>query len=150
MKLLALSISRWKHSDASIKEPVHLSYAVELSQFSFFQRGTVKEITALVLRTCVSKTNPGDYQVWQAAAPCCWRGRTRWSLPGAWTGAWSRAPSRRQGGAVAAILCNNGERGQTRWKQHVPVRGPVFPGRAPARRGSSTAGLGMIRPRVPG
>jgi hypothetical protein len=102
MKLLALSISRWKHSDASIKEPVHLSYAVELSQFSFFQRGTVKEITALVLRTCVSKTNPGDYQVWQAAAPCCWRGRTRWSLPGAWTGAWSRAPSRRQGGAVAA------------------------------------------------
>jgi len=62
MKLLALSISRWKHSDASIKEPVHLSYAVELSQFSFFQRGTVKEITALVLRTCVSKTNPGDYQ----------------------------------------------------------------------------------------
>mmetsp|Transcript_43173 Transcript_43173/g.115480 ORF Transcript_43173/g.115480 Transcript_43173/m.115480 type:complete len:171 (+) Transcript_43173:254-766(+) len=26
------------------------------------QRGTVKEITALVLRTCVAKTNPGDYQ----------------------------------------------------------------------------------------
>ncbi len=63
MKLHALSITRWKHSDASIKEPVHLSFAVDLSQLSFFQRGTVKEITALVLRTCVGKTNPGDYQV---------------------------------------------------------------------------------------
>ena len=68
MKLLALSITRWKHADASIKDPVHLSYAVELSQFSFFQRGTVKEITALVLRTCVAKTNPGDYQVRQPDA----------------------------------------------------------------------------------
>ena len=58
MKLHALSISRWKHADASVKEPVHLSFAVDLSQLSFFQRGTVKEITALVLRTCVSKTNP--------------------------------------------------------------------------------------------
>mmetsp|Transcript_20574 Transcript_20574/g.49832 ORF Transcript_20574/g.49832 Transcript_20574/m.49832 type:complete len:204 (-) Transcript_20574:107-718(-) len=62
MKLHALSISRWKHEDASCKEPVHLAYAVDLSQMSFFQRGTVKEITALVIRTCVSKTNPGDYQ----------------------------------------------------------------------------------------
>lgn len=62
MKLHALAITRWKHDDASIKEPVHLSYAVDLSQLSFFQRGTVKEITALVIRTCVSKTNPGDYQ----------------------------------------------------------------------------------------
>ena len=63
MKLHALSITRWKHSDASIKEPVHLSFAIDLSQLSFFQRGTVKEIGALVLRTCVAKTNPGDYQV---------------------------------------------------------------------------------------
>ncbi|EKX54690.1 Ykt6 protein [Guillardia theta CCMP2712] len=62
MKIHALSISRWKHADASIKEPVHLCYAVDVSQLSFFQRGTVKEITALVLRTCVAKTNPGDYQ----------------------------------------------------------------------------------------
>jgi synaptobrevin family protein YKT6 len=62
MKLNALSITRWKHEDASIKDPVHLYYGVDLSQLSFFQRGTVKEITALVLRTCVSKTNSGDYQ----------------------------------------------------------------------------------------
>jgi len=44
MKLHALSITRWKHADASIKEPVHLSFAVDLSQLSFFQRGTVKEV----------------------------------------------------------------------------------------------------------
>mmetsp|Transcript_43175 Transcript_43175/g.115487 ORF Transcript_43175/g.115487 Transcript_43175/m.115487 type:complete len:204 (+) Transcript_43175:97-708(+) len=62
MKIHAISITRWKHENPSIKEPVHLSYAIDLSQFSFFQRGTVKEITALVLRTCVAKTNPGDYQ----------------------------------------------------------------------------------------
>jgi len=34
--------------DASCKDPVHLALAVDLSQMSFFQRGTVKEITALV------------------------------------------------------------------------------------------------------
>uniref|UniRef100_A0A7S0VF17 V-SNARE coiled-coil homology domain-containing protein n=1 Tax=Hemiselmis tepida TaxID=464990 RepID=A0A7S0VF17_9CRYP len=62
MKLRALSISRWKHEDSSIKDPVHLYYGVDLSELSFFQRGTVKEITALVIRTCVSKTNAGDYQ----------------------------------------------------------------------------------------
>jgi hypothetical protein len=67
-QLHALAITRWKHSDPSIKEPVHLSFAIDLSQLSFFQRGTVKEIGALVLRTCVAKTNPGDYQVPRPAA----------------------------------------------------------------------------------
>ena len=150
MKLLALSISRWKHSDASIKEPVHLSYAVELSQFSFFQRGTVKEITALVLRTCVSKTNPRRLPGVASRSAMLLAGANALEL------AW-RVDRRMEQGAVPEAgwrcgchLCNNGERGQTRWKQHLPVRGPVFPGRAPARRGSSTAGLGMIRPRVPG
>jgi hypothetical protein len=37
VKLHALSISRWKHDDASIKEAVHLCFAVDLSQLSFFQ-----------------------------------------------------------------------------------------------------------------
>ena len=32
VKLHALSITRWKHADASIKEPVHLSFAIDLSQ----------------------------------------------------------------------------------------------------------------------
>lgn len=32
MKLHALSITRWKHADASIKDPVHLAFAVDLSQ----------------------------------------------------------------------------------------------------------------------
>jgi hypothetical protein len=40
--------ARGGRQDASIKEPVHLAFAVDLSQMSFFQRGTVKEITALV------------------------------------------------------------------------------------------------------
>jgi len=75
MKIHALSISRWKHADASIKEPVHLSYAVDVSQLSFFQRGTVKEITALVLRTCVAKTNPGDYQRLEHEGKCRQTGR---------------------------------------------------------------------------
>jgi len=39
MKLNALSITRWKHEDASIKDPVHLYYGVDLSQLSFFQVG---------------------------------------------------------------------------------------------------------------
>mmetsp|Transcript_34451 Transcript_34451/g.53790 ORF Transcript_34451/g.53790 Transcript_34451/m.53790 type:complete len:205 (+) Transcript_34451:117-731(+) len=62
VKIHALSITRWKHEDSSQKEPVHLAYAVDLSQLSFFQRGTVKEITASVIKICVTKTNPGDYQ----------------------------------------------------------------------------------------
>ena len=32
MKLRALSITRWKHNDPSVKEPVHLSFAVDLSE----------------------------------------------------------------------------------------------------------------------
>ena len=109
MKLHALSITRWKHENESIKEPVHLFYSVDLSQLSFFQVcfvmifgqcsgeflfliccslddseelwrrlqvlrnlclgvwfiEPVRVLTcraALVLRTCVAKTNPGDYQ----------------------------------------------------------------------------------------
>mmetsp|Transcript_4024 Transcript_4024/g.8144 ORF Transcript_4024/g.8144 Transcript_4024/m.8144 type:complete len:204 (+) Transcript_4024:250-861(+) len=62
MKIHALALTRWKHEDESIKDPVHLHCGVDVSQLSFFQRGTVKEIMALVVRTCVAKTNPGDYQ----------------------------------------------------------------------------------------
>jgi hypothetical protein len=37
MKLHALSITRWKHENPALKEPVHLCYQVDLSQLSFFQ-----------------------------------------------------------------------------------------------------------------
>jgi len=70
MKLHALSITRWKHADASIKEPVHLSFAVDLSQLSFFQRGTVKEVPA-----SQNNTRPLPNAVWPGVLPprgCYW------------------------------------------------------------------------------
>jgi hypothetical protein len=51
VKLHALSITRWKHDDAHIKEPVHLCFAVDLSQLSFFQ------------------VSPGQYRLSQTAFP---------------------------------------------------------------------------------
>mmetsp|Transcript_72918 Transcript_72918/g.171445 ORF Transcript_72918/g.171445 Transcript_72918/m.171445 type:complete len:204 (-) Transcript_72918:34-645(-) len=62
MKIVSIGIFRWKHSDASITEPVLLHGAYELSSFGFFQRGTVKEMATFFSRTCVKKTQPGGYQ----------------------------------------------------------------------------------------
>ncbi len=41
------------------KPPVIISQATELSSFSFFKRGTIKEFILFVSREIVARTNPG-------------------------------------------------------------------------------------------
>lgn len=58
MKLTSIGILRW----CGEKTPVLFGMAAELSNFGFFQRGTVKEMITFVSRTIVQRTQLGQRQ----------------------------------------------------------------------------------------
>jgi len=59
--LYAASLTRWQHADMAITEPVHMSLVVNTTTVSWIGRSSVKEMLALMMRQCVSKTKPGDF-----------------------------------------------------------------------------------------
>lgn len=68
MKLSFVALMRWKPGDA---EPVVLGAAAELSDYSFFQRGSIKEFMLFTGKTVVRKTQPGARQTVKAQAYMC-------------------------------------------------------------------------------
>lgn len=58
MKLTAIAIYKWE----SDKQAVQLGLVAELSNFGYFQRGSVKETIAFFTRTIVERTQPGQRQ----------------------------------------------------------------------------------------
>ena len=59
MKLTAVGLCKWLPGD---EKAVLLGVATELSEYSFFQRGTVKEFLLFTGRMVVDKTLPGSRQ----------------------------------------------------------------------------------------
>mmetsp|Transcript_16883 Transcript_16883/g.31969 ORF Transcript_16883/g.31969 Transcript_16883/m.31969 type:complete len:202 (-) Transcript_16883:262-867(-) len=59
MKILAIAVMR---QDAETKEPVALARVEDLSCFSYFTRGTIREHLSFALRTVASRTKPGFRQ----------------------------------------------------------------------------------------
>jgi synaptobrevin homolog YKT6 len=59
MKLLGIGILR---HNADTEEPILLSQACELSNFGFFQRGSVKEMVVFFSKTIAKRTPPGQRQ----------------------------------------------------------------------------------------
>lgn len=61
MKLTALSVLRW----VADSEPNLLGHAMDVSNFGFFQRSSVREMITFVCRTIVQRTHPGQRQTVQ-------------------------------------------------------------------------------------
>mmetsp|Transcript_18679 Transcript_18679/g.32404 ORF Transcript_18679/g.32404 Transcript_18679/m.32404 type:complete len:200 (-) Transcript_18679:128-727(-) len=59
MKILSIGILRY---NADTPEPVMLSMVTELSNFGFFQRGTVREMLTFFNKTIAKRTPPGQRQ----------------------------------------------------------------------------------------
>jgi len=59
MKLLGIGILRY---NADVSEPVMLVQAVELSSYSFFQKGAVREMLTFFNKTLTKRTPPGQRQ----------------------------------------------------------------------------------------
>lgn len=58
MKITAIGILKWNGEET----PTTLGLAAELSNFGFFQRGTVREMITFVSRTIVQRSQPGQRQ----------------------------------------------------------------------------------------
>jgi synaptobrevin homolog YKT6 len=56
MKLLSSIVYRWRDG----ADPIFLSQTFHLADFSFWQRGSAKEVFTFVTRAVVSRTRPGD------------------------------------------------------------------------------------------
>jgi len=61
MKLTALCLFRWQAND----DPTVLGQAIDVSNFGFFQRASVREMIVFVCRTIVRRTHPGQRQTVQ-------------------------------------------------------------------------------------
>lgn len=61
MKLTALCLLRWRPDD----EPELLGQALDVSEFGFYQRSSVREMIIFVCRTIVRRTHPGQRQTVQ-------------------------------------------------------------------------------------
>ena len=61
MKLTALCLLRWNANE----DPTVLSQALDVSNFGFFQRASVREMIIFVCRTIVRRTHPGQRQTVQ-------------------------------------------------------------------------------------
>jgi synaptobrevin homolog YKT6 len=68
MKLTYVALMRWKPDSA---EPILLGQAAELSDYSFFQRGSIKEFMLFTGKTVVRKTQVGARQTVKAQAYLC-------------------------------------------------------------------------------
>jgi synaptobrevin homolog YKT6 len=68
MKLTYVALMRWRPGD---QEPVLLGTAAELSEYSFFQRGSIKEFMTFTSKTVVRKTQVGARQTVKAQAYLC-------------------------------------------------------------------------------
>jgi synaptobrevin homolog YKT6 len=67
-KISFVAILRWRPGDA---EPVVLGSAAELTDYSFFQRGSIREFMTFTGKTVVRKTAPGARQTVKAQAYMC-------------------------------------------------------------------------------
>lgn len=67
-KISFVVVMRWRPSD---QEPVTLGCAAELSEYSFFQRGSIKEFMSFTSKTVVRKTAVGARQTVKAQAYMC-------------------------------------------------------------------------------
>lgn len=67
MKLSAVAVCKWKLDSV----PYMLGCSVDLSEFSFFQRGSVKEFMVFTGKTCIQKTQPGARLSVKAQAFMC-------------------------------------------------------------------------------
>lgn len=68
MKLLYVALMRWLPGD---KEPVMLGCGADLSEYSFFQRGTIKEGMTFTAKTVIRKTQVGGRQSVKASGSVC-------------------------------------------------------------------------------
>jgi hypothetical protein len=68
MKLSYVALMRWRPGD---QEPVLLGVGAELSDYSFFQRGSVKEFMTFTAKTVTRKTQVGARQTVKAQAYMC-------------------------------------------------------------------------------
>jgi synaptobrevin homolog YKT6 len=68
MKLTYVALFRWKPDG---EEPILLGSAAELSDYSFFQRGSIKEFMLFTGKTVVRKTQVGARQTVKAQAYMC-------------------------------------------------------------------------------
>ena len=68
MKLSYVALLRWKPQDG---EPIIIGSAAELSDYSFFQRGSIKEFMSFTGKTVARKTQPGARQTVKAQAYMC-------------------------------------------------------------------------------
>lgn len=68
MKLTYVALMRWQPGD---KEPVMLGCGADLSEYSFFQRGTIKEGMTFTAKTVIRKTQAGGRQSVKASGSLC-------------------------------------------------------------------------------
>lgn len=68
MKLTYVALMRWLPGD---KEPVMLGCGADLSEYSFFQRGTIREGVTFTAKTVIRKTQPGGRQSVKASGSVC-------------------------------------------------------------------------------
>ena len=68
MKIAYIALMRWKPESA---EPVLVGSAADLSDYSFFQRGSIKEFMLFTGKTVVRKTQVGARQTVKAQAYMC-------------------------------------------------------------------------------
>ena len=68
MKLVYIGLMKWKPGS---EEPVLLGSAAELSDYSFFQRGSIKEFMCFTGKTVARKTQAGARQTVKAQAYMC-------------------------------------------------------------------------------
>lgn len=68
MKLSYVALMRWRPGD---KEPIMLGTGAELSDYSFFQRGSIREFMGFTSKTVVRRTQVGARQTVKAQAYMC-------------------------------------------------------------------------------
>lgn len=68
MKLSYVALMRWRPGD---QEPIMLGSGAELSDYSFFQRGSIKEFMGFTSKTVVRRTQVGARQTVKAQAYMC-------------------------------------------------------------------------------
>lgn len=68
MKLSYVALMRWRPGD---QEPVLLGSGAELSDYSFFQRGSIREFMGFTSKTVVRRTQVGARQTVKAQAYMC-------------------------------------------------------------------------------
>lgn len=68
MKLSYVALMRWRPGDQA---PIMLGSGAELSDYSFFQRGSIKEFMGFTSKTVVRRTQVGARQTVKAQAYMC-------------------------------------------------------------------------------